>query len=311
QTDPYLQYILMNIRSKILEGFAFADALREFPKSFPEVYCASIAAGEHTGKLDIILNKLAEYIENQEQIRQKIKNALIYPLVMIVVSCSIIGFLLTYVVPKMIEVFASNEQSLPLATRILLQITAVLSADGLFILFFFLLLGIAFYRALRYPKFQWHVHRLLLRLPFFAYLQRTIYVARYIHTFSILFGASVPILDTMRVSTKMINNRYLRKPFEDAMLRVQEGISIYTALRDTRALTPMTEHMIASGEKSGQLSNMMERAAAHLEQEVDRIINTSLNLLEPLIIVLMGAMVLFIVLATLLPIFSMEQLVSG
>ncbi len=302
--------LIIGVRSKVMEGYALAQAMAEYPSVFPEIYRATVAAGEQTGRLDLVLEKLADYTENQQQIVQKIQQALIYPALMILVSTAIISFLLAFVVPKIIEVFTSSGQSLPEMTRILVEISAFIKSYGLYCLGFFLVLLIAFKRSLSNPKVRMLWHQTLLKLPIIAYLLKTINVARYIHTFGILFAAGVNVLETMQVSASLVTNLVMRQAFDTAASRVKEGTGISVALKDTGFLKPMAIHLIASGEKSGQLSAMMERAAQHLDNEVKRLIETALSLLEPLVILFMGGVVLFIVMATLLPIFSMEQLVS-
>ena len=311
QTDKdKVRRLIIGVRSKVMEGYALAQAMGEYPSVFPELYRASVAAGEQTGRLDLVLEKLADYTENQQQIRQKIQQALIYPALMIIVSTAIISFLLAFVVPKIIEVFTSSGQSLPAMTGVLIGMSQFIKAYGIYILILIIISLIIFNRSLTNLRFRIAWHRILLTLPIASYLIRTINVARYIHTFGILFAAGVNVLDTMQVASSLVSNLIMRAAFEKAAIRVREGAAISQALKDTGFIGPMAIHLIASGEKSGQLSAMMERAAKHLDNEVRRLIDTALTLLEPLVILFMGAVVLFIVLATLLPIFSMEQLVT-
>lgn len=302
--------LIIGIRSKVLEGYGLAQAMSQYPQAFPELYRATVSSGEQTGHLDSVLEKLAHYTERQQQTRQKIQQALIYPLLMIIVSIGIISFLLSFVVPKIIEVFTNSGQTLPLMTLVLIHISDFIKDYGLYCLVILLLLGFAFKRSLRNQPIKSAWDKILLRLPIIAYLIKTVNVARYIHTFGILFAAGVSILETMRVSASLITNSMMRQAFDFAAIRVREGGSIQESLKETRYISPMALHLIASGEKSGQLAQLMERAASHLDNEVNRLIDTSLTLLEPIIILLMGGVVLFIVLATLLPIFSMEQLVT-
>lgn len=302
--------LIIGVRAKVLEGYSLAQALAEFPSAFPELYRATVGAGEQTGRLDMVLEKLADYTETQQETRQKIQQALIYPALMILVSTGIIGFLLSFVVPKIIAVFTQSGQTLPGATLVLMQVSSFIKQYGLYVLIAAVAVFIVFKRSLKNPAIQWRWHRLLLRLPIVSYLSRSINVARYIHTFAILFAAGVSVLEAMRVSASLVTNVVIRQSLDKASVRVREGVSIHQALKDSGFLSPMSTHLIASGEKSGQLSAMMERAALHLDNEVKRLIDTALTLLEPMVILMMGAVVLFIVLATLLPIFSMDQLAS-
>lgn len=302
--------LIIGVRAKILEGYGLAQAMTQYPQAFPELYRATVGAGEQTGHLDVVLEKLAEYTENQQQTRQKVQQALIYPFIMILVSVTIICFLLSFVVPKIIEVFSSSGQTLPEMTVLLIDLSHFIKNYGLYTLITLILSVLGFKKSLANTKIKAAWHRFLLRLPIVSYLAKTVNVSRYIHTFGILFAAGVSVLETMRVAASLITNVIMQHSFDVAATKVKEGSGINEALKDTSYISPMALHLIASGEKSGQLSNMMERAAVHLDNEVKRLIDTSLTLLEPMVILLMGAAILFIVLATLLPIFSMEQLVA-
>ena len=311
QTDKEnVRQLLYGVRSKVLEGYGLAQAMNEFPSAFPELYRATVSAGEQTGRLDVVLDKLADYTENQQVIRQKIQQALIYPSLMIVVSTAIISFLLAFVVPKIIEVFTSSGQTLPEMTRILVGISHFVQSYGVYMLGLIVVSVVVFKIAIKDEKIRYRWHKLLLRLPVACYLIKATNIARYIHTFGILFSAGVPVLDTMRVGASLVTNLPMRYAFDKAVIMVREGTSVHVALKETKFISPMAIHLIASGEKSGQIAQMMEKAADHLDNEVKRLIDTALTLLEPVVILLMGGVVLFIVLATLLPIFSMEQLVT-
>ncbi|MFO9089594.1 GspF family T2SS innner membrane protein variant LspF [Legionella pneumophila serogroup 1] len=302
--------LIIGVRSKVLEGYGLAQAMAQYPNAFPELYRATVGSGEQTGRLDVVLEKLADYTEKQQQTRQKVQQALIYPLLMIIVSTAIISFLLTFVVPKIIDVFTESGQTLPPMTQLLINLSQFIKSYGLYSLVTIIVALIGFKRSLSNIKIKTAWHQFMLKLPIVSYLVKTINVARYIHTFGILFAAGVSVLETMRVSSSLVTNIVMRQAFDLATLRVREGSGISEALKETKFISPMAIHLIASGEKSGQLSDMMERSASHLDNEVNRLIETSLTLLEPMVILLMGAVVLFIVLATLLPIFSMEQLVA-
>ncbi|CZG11354.1 GspF family T2SS innner membrane protein variant LspF [Legionella pneumophila] len=302
--------LIIGVRSKVLEGYGLAQAMAQYPNAFPELYRATVGSGEQTGRLDVVLEKLADYTEKQQQTRQKVQQALIYPLLMIIVSTAIISFLLTFVVPKIIDVFTESGQTLPPMTQLLINMSQFIKSYGVYSLVTIIVALIGFKKSLSNIKIKTAWHQFMLKLPIVSYLVKTINVARYIHTFGILFAAGVSVLETMRVSSSLVTNIVMRQAFDLATLRVREGSGISEALKETKFISPMAIHLIASGEKSGQLSDMMERSASHLDNEVNRLIETSLTLLEPMVILLMGAVVLFIVLATLLPIFSMEQLVA-
>jgi len=304
------QHLVIGVRAKVLEGYGLAQALGEYPQAFPELYRATVSAGEQTGSLDDVLNKLADYTEHQQETQQKIQQAMIYPTLMLVVSITIIGFLLAFVVPKIIAVFASSGQELPTATRVLIVFSESVQHWGLYCIFGIIICFLLFKKALTniHVKLRWH--QCLLHIPGIKHFVITTNVARYSHTFAILFSAGVSVLEAMRVGTSLITNRIMREHFAIATTCVKEGMPISQALEKTTFFTPMATHLMASGEKSGKIAELMERTAVYLDREIRRIIDTALTLLEPLVILFMGAIIMFIVLATLLPIFSMEQLVS-
>lgn len=304
-----VRQLIMGVRAKVTEGYALAQAMSEYPLAFPELYRATVAAGEQTGRLDFVLDKLADYTEKQQVVRQKVQQALIYPSIMIFISIAIVSFLLAFVVPKIIEVFTSGGQAMPTMTVILISISHFTQHYGVYVLLLILLSIFAITKSLKNPRIQLYWHRIVLKIPIGSYLIRSVNVARYIHTFAILFAAGVGVLETMRVSTNLLSNISMRHAFELATTQVKEGSPISQSLQKTSYLSPMAIHLIASGEKSGKLPSMMERAALYLDDEVKRLIDTALTLLEPFVILVMGAVVLFIVLATLLPIFSMQQLI--
>lgn len=301
--------IIVGVRSRVLEGHSLANALRNFPSAFPELYCSTIAAGEQTGRLDIVLNRLADYVEQQQKIRQKVQHALIYPSMMMFVAISIVIFLLVFVVPKIIDVFNNSGQTLPMTTLILLGFSHFLKNFGLYCIALLIILGYVFHRLLQRESFRTRWQAALLNLPVLGTAIRALNTARYARTFGILFAAGVPVLEAMRVAATLVTNLPIRHAVTEAAARVREGMAIHLALKLTQNFSPMMIHLMASGEASGTLEQMLERAANNQDQNVARLIDTSLTLFEPIIILVMGGIVLFIVLAILLPIFDLDQMV--
>ncbi|MBX3709954.1 MAG: type II secretion system inner membrane protein GspF [Gammaproteobacteria bacterium] len=301
--------LLFSVRSKVVEGHALASALREHPEAFSELFCATIAAGEKTGHLDKVLLRLADYTEQQWQVRQKLKTALIYPSMIVLVAVGIVGFLLEYVVPKMVAVYGHLNQALPLMTEILIAASNAVKNDGVYV-FIILVLGIFFWRrALKSSAMlREQSHRFLLRIPLIGYAIKTSNTARFSRTLSILSASGVPILEAMNISAQLITNIPIRRAVQEAVNHVREGATIHLALKQTRYFSPMSIHMIASGEASGQLETMLDRVALTQEDEISRLIEVALALFEPAVILIMGAIVLFIVLAVLLPIFNLNEL---
>ncbi|MBM4229536.1 MAG: type II secretion system protein GspF [Gammaproteobacteria bacterium] len=304
-----VQRVVAAVRARVVEGEPLAHALGGFPRVFPEIYRATVAAGEQSGKLDTVLERLAEYTENRDQLRQRVLGALLYPIVLTVMCLFIIAGLLTYVVPKVVEVFESGKTALPLLTRMLLATSDFLQDFGPWLLLLIVLGVIGFLRWVRAPEAQRKVDALLLRLPLTGRLVRGFNTARFTRTFSILTGSAVPVLEALHIAGGVINNLPMRDAVTTATERVREGAPIGRSLAASRLFPPMTVHLISSGEASGRLEEMLERAAANQERELDGLLTALVGLLGPLLIVGMGLFVLIIVFAMLMPIFEMNTLV--
>jgi len=303
--------LLLMVRNKMLEGYSFAASLQECPAAFSELYCSTVAAGEQSGHLDRVLLRLADYTDQQFQLKQKLQHALIYPSIMIFVSISIIVFLLEYVVPKMITVYSNVGQALPEMTQILLTISALITQYGLYILAIIFVIGFLFFRKIKKSiSFREKIHRFYLHIPILGNAIKIVNTARFSRTFAILSSSGVPALEAMTISSQLVSHLPIRYSVVDAVKRVREGAAIHFSLKQTGYFSPMSIHLMASGEASGQLEKMLEHSATNQENEITRLIDTSLALFEPMIILVMGAVVLFIVLAILLPIFQLDQLAS-
>jgi len=305
-----LKSLLLAIRARILEGHSLAEGLRDFPSVFPELYCATVAAGEQSGHLDLVLERLAEYTENRQYMRQKTLLALFYPALLTGVALLVIIGLLTYVVPQVVQVFTNIQQELPLLTRLLIGISAFLRQWGIVLLVILFGLIIAIRYLLTLDKVVLFWHHLLLRLPLIARLERGANVARFTRTLSILTESGVPMLEALRITNRVIANKQLQQVVENATNKVREGSTLHAALEHSHQFPPMTVYLIASGEASGQLEKMLERAAINQERELETTISVLLGLFEPLLILLMGGLVLVIVLAILMPIFELNQLIK-
>lgn len=306
---PRLKGLILSVRSKVMEGHALAHALGEHPDAFSALFCATVAAGEKSGHLDKVLLRLADYTEQQWHMQQKLKTALIYPVMIVFVAVGIVGFLLAYVVPKMVAVYSNLGQSLPAMTQLLIVVSDFVKQDGVyFVLAFLGSILIGRHLLKRNQVLLEKAHAILLRLPFIGYLLKTTNTARFARTLSILSASGVPVLEAMNIAAALITELPMKRAVSHAVQRVREGAAIYLALKQTSYFPPMSIHMIASGEASGQLENMLERVAIHQEEDVVRLIEVTLALFEPAVILLMGAIVLFIVLAVLLPIFQLNQM---
>jgi general secretion pathway protein F len=308
--QPRLKSILLGVRSRVMEGHTLADGLSDFPQAFPELYRATVAAGEQSGHLDAVLERLADYTESRQALRQRVSNALIYPIVLVVMALGIISFMLAFVVPKVVSVFENTGQALPGLTRGLIAVSDFLRDYWIALGVILALVIVGVWKLLQLPGPRRRYHRLLLRLPLVARLTQGLNTARFTRTFSILAGSGVPILEALRISSQVLNNIPMREAVDEASLRVREGGSISRALSVSKLFPPMTIHLISSGEASGQLEDMLSRAASNQEREIDGLIATMLGILEPMLIVFMGGVVLTIVLAVLLPIFEINNLIQ-
>ena len=311
QSDSYrVKTILTGVRSMVLEGRSLADGLRRFPKAFPELYIASVAAGELTGHLEEVLDRLADYTESQHDIRQKIGTALAYPILLTLVSIVIIIGLMTYVVPKVVRVFEDNEQVLPLLTRILIQISEFLQNYGI-ILGLILAAGVfLFTMMIRYPGPKFSFHTMILGTPGIRRLSKSLNTARMARTLAILIGSGVPLLSALKSASDVLMNVVLKSHLVKASEEVEQGASLSRALSRSKIFPALFTQMVASGEASGRLSEMLEKSATALEKESESRIAIIVSLFEPLMILFMGLVVLIIVLAILLPIIDLNQIIS-
>lgn len=307
---PRLRRMMTAVRAKVMEGHSLAEGLAGFPRVFPEMYRATVAAGEQTGHLELVLERLADYTESRQHMRQKVQLALFYPIGLLVVAVSVVVLLLTYVVPKVVEVFSDVGQELPGLTKAMIAISAFLRDHGIWLILIIALAVLAFSYALRSQNFRRRVHALLLRLPLVGRLNRGINAGRFARTFAILAGSGVPVLDALRISAQVISNLPMRDAVQDAASRVREGSGISRALERSRQFPPMLLHLISSGEASGRLEQMLERAAVNQERETEGTIASILAVFEPVLILVMGGIVLLIVMSILMPIFQLNQLVG-
>jgi general secretion pathway protein F len=301
--------ILLGVRAKVMEGHALADGLGEFPQAFPELYRATVAAGEQSGHLDVVLERLADYTEARQELRQRITNAMVYPIALVVMAVGIISFMLATVVPKIVSVFENTSAELPGLTSGLIATSDFLRAYWPFLIVGLIAALWLAWRVLQEDGPRRRFHRFLLRLPIISRLTRGVNTARFTRTLSILAGSGVPILEALKISAEVVENVPMRDAITEATVRVREGASISKSLAASRLFPPMMIHLISSGETGGKLEEMLSRAAAGQEREVDGLIATLLGILQPLLIVIMGAIVLTIVLAILLPIFEINNLI--
>lgn len=301
--------LILGIRSKVLEGHSLAGSLREYPGSFSELYCSSVAAGEQSGFLDRVLENLADYLERQFESTRDVEMALFYPVALLLLAFAIVGALMVYVIPDMISVIEDTGQTLPWFTVLLIGIT-----DTLRNYWWALLAGVigivALVRwVLAQPAMRLRWDHQKFSIPLIRRISRSANAARYANTLSILTSAGVPLVEAMNIASEVVSNAYLKRRLQDATQTVSEGMSLKMSLDQVGQFPPMLLHMVGSGEQSGELDVMLGRVATYQQAEVERIVATIVKMFEPMMLLIMGSVVLFIVMAVLLPILSMNQLV--
>jgi len=310
QSDrPVVTQVLSHVRDQVTQGSPLADALAEYPAIFPDLYVGMVRAGEAAGALDLVLERLATYTEAQTRLAAKLRNALAYPILMTVVSTGIVGFLLGFVVPRVTRIFADQKQTLPLLTRVLLGVSDAIASNWWLIVLALTGLVAWLLAARRRPSWRLWFDRKLLTLPVIGPIVTRIAVARFARTLATLLGNGIPLLAALEVASGVAGNSALAQAIDDARSAIREGQSIAAPLRQSGLVPPLVSHMIAVGERSGELEAMLGKVADGYEQEVESTLATLTAILEPATIVVMGGIVLFIVLAILLPIFEINALV--
>lgn len=308
--DKKLAAMVTEIRDKVVEGHTLFDAFSQFPRTFDKLYCTLVMAGEKTGHLGDVLEKLAEYNEQRQKMKSKLTQAMVYPITLTVVAIAVIAILLVAVVPQVIEQFVHMKQQLPLTTRTLIAVSDFLQAYGLFIAGGLAGTFTGFRVWLKTDKNRFSYHRwLILRSPL-KKLVCAINSARYIRTLSILQASSVPLLEGMYIAMDGIENRYARQLLEQAADTVRQGASLYQALEQAKLFPPTMLYMIASGEESGELGSLMDRAAENQESALQHRITLTLSVFEPALVVTMATVVLFIVLSILQPLLQLNNMVG-
>jgi len=305
-----IRSMMMAIRAKVLEGYSLADSLSEFPNAFPTLYRSTVAAGEHAGHMDLVLERLADYTEQRQLSRQKIQLAAIYPIILSFVAVGIVVFLLGYVVPDIVKVFVNNGQELPAITEILLAVSGFVTGYGVYVLLALILAGVLFSWLMRKDGFRFRVHQKLLEIPFVKRMTRGLNTARFASTLSILTSSGVPLVEAMKIAGEVLSNECLKASVLEAAQKVREGGSLFKSLEQTGYFPPMMLHMIASGESSGELDSMLERTARNQDNDLQGLISTMVGLFEPIMLLVMGVVVLIIVMAIMLPILKMSNLVG-
>jgi general secretion pathway protein F len=306
---PYVRDLIASVRSDVMGGASLSDALSHHPRDFADIYRALVASGEQIGQLSRVLSRLADYIERRNSLVQKVKLAFTYPAIVTVVAFAIVIFLLTYVVPQIVSVFANTKQKLPLLTVLMLGVSDFVRNYGWIVLLVVVGAWLVWRNALKNPAIKLRWHTWLLTAPLYGKFERSLNTARFASTLAITTGSGVPILRALQTSRDTLSNVAMRQQVEEATASVREGVGLARALSAHKHFPPMLIHMIRAGEITGELPAMLERASNAQEQDLERRALTIAGLLEPALILAMGVVVLLIVLAVLMPIIEINQLV--
>lgn len=298
------------IRSRVMEGQNLSAAMAEHQRLFPYLYTAAIAAGERAGQLETVLARLADFAEQREAMNRGLSLALVYPALLALIAVAVVWGLIGFVVPRVVGVFEQAAQELPWLTRSLLALSDLIANWGLVVIAAVLLGGLAIAFALRRPGPRRWADRGLLRLPGLGRLVRARQTANFTRTLAILVTSAVPLVEALRVSAEVVGNSVVRADIERVAAQVREGVSLSRALADAGWLPPVARRLISGGEKSGELAPMLDHTAAIQERELDAATSVLLAVLQPLMILIVGLMVLYIVLAIMLPILGMSQLLA-
>ena len=308
-SSKHLEALVLALRARVREGYSLEKSLGFFPAAFPEDYAATIGAGEQTRYLPLILQRMSDHLERRQEIQQRIKVASIYPAILVIVSLLVVAGLLTFVVPEVVKVFINMEQQLPLITRGLIAVSDFTAAYGIYVLACVLGAGLAWHWLRRNPRVRYALDRMALRLPLLGSLVTNNDGARFARTLSVLLSSGVNMVPAVTICARSASNGCIRELLEHTAERVREGESLSSPLGEAGILPPLLVHLIANGETSGELTKMLDTAAAAQERSVQTQISVMLGLIEPLLILAMGTVVFVIVLGILLPIFDMNQLI--
>lgn len=302
--------LLMAVRAKVLEGHTLASGFAQFPSVFPEIFRSTIASGEASGNLDEVLSRLADYMDRQHEMGKKLTQSLIYPVVLVFVSIIVVSILLAYVVPKVAKVFESSQATLPLMTRIVMWLSDMIQTYGVFVAIALMVGGVVWQWWLSDTKHRFKFHQRLLKLPIWGKLTRASNAAAFARTLGILVSSRVSVLDAMRIAADVMTSLPMRDAVINASKDVKEGVSISKSLEKTKYFPPIMLHLMASGESSGALSEMLISAADYQDMEVESRTSTMMSLFQPFVILIMGGVIASIMVAVLLPIAQMSNVVG-
>ena len=298
----------LTLASRIEEGFSFTEALKEFPQSFDRLYISLVSAGERAGDMSGILEKTASYLERRSKIQQDITGALIYPAVLICLAFIIVGLMLIFVVPSVVSQFEHLNQDLPLLTRLLIGLSEFISGPAIWLITILIFSSILLFKLFGSKKVFSITDRYLIKIPVLKGFLINANLARFTSSLSILRNNDIPIVQAIEISTATVSNSYLRKSLEESLIKVTEGDSLANSLSSVGEVPPLVTQLVDSGVRSGELESMLSKAAEFLDLEFQQSTKIAMNLLEPMVVIIMGGIVAGIVIAVLLPLIQMNNL---
>lgn len=307
QTEkPKITTMILAVRSKVVEGHTLAQALSEYPAAFPDLYRATVDAGERSGHLGLVMDQLSDYTESRYQTKKKVQSAMIYPIVLVIFSVLIVVGMLTFVVPKIVSILETSGQELPFLTRVMIGGSEFLQSWWWAVIIVIGLIVWGWRRLMKSEGNRYAFHKRLLKTPMIGKMNRGFNAARVVSTLAILSKSGVPLVEALRIAGEVAGNLVIREAVGESAVKLQEGASLFASLDQTGYFPPMMMQMIASGERSGELDDMLQRAAANQDRELEDLINTIVSLFEPIMLVVMGGVVLLIVLSIMMPVISMN-----
>jgi general secretion pathway protein F len=308
--DARLGEILAQVKERVSEGSSLANALGEHRNVFSELYINIVRAGEASGTLDIVLLRLADFLEKQVALTSKVRSALIYPIFMFFIGGGVLFFTMTYVIPRIAKIFEDSQKALPVMTVILINISGFISHHFLLLLIVIPLLVLATYRFNRTERGKSFFDRLSLKLPIFGKITSMVIISRFTRTLGTLLSSGIPLLDALKIGEAVVGNEVYGKTLEEVRINVREGTSLARPLKDSGVFPPLVTRMIAIGEQTGEMEEMLTKVADIYDQQVETMVSTLTSLLEPVMILIIGAIMGFIVFAVLMPIFNLTSTIS-
>ena len=308
--DQKLKEILSQVRSSVSEGSSLYSALEEHKSAFSDLYVSMVRAGEASGTLDIVLDRLADFLEKQQELTSKIRGAMIYPAIMFVVGLGVLVFMMTFVIPKVADIFEASNKALPFVTVVLISASDFLRENFALILVFMAVVFFFAHRYARTPSGRKVYDRFSLRIPVFGKMSSKVMISRFTRTLATLLSSGIPLLDSVRVSESVLGNSLYVENIKDVRVKVAEGAAFGSSLGQTGIFPPLVVRMVSVGEEAGKIEVMLSKVADMYDTEVDGMLATLTSLLEPVMILIMGVVMGFIVFAILLPVLNLTSVIS-